>query len=99
VIAGDKINHAHRARRAIARPEGADAFERSGEGNHRTGGKRHDNVATYGGFVPDFEGGQESAAAFPQQRRGLPVRRRSKVIQLDHFASGGNLKTLRRGGE
>ena len=81
----------HVALAAVARPDGADAFQRGGQRDHRAGRQRHADVAADGGRVPDLERSEEGAAALADQRRGRPFRRArgvsSAIVQVAAMGS------------
>jgi hypothetical protein len=88
VIAGNKIHHRHVARGRLARPKRANTLQGCGKGNHWPRRKRHDNVSTDRGFIPDLEGGKERTATFAEKSCGDPFGRGDEIIKLYNLASG-----------
>jgi 2-iminobutanoate/2-iminopropanoate deaminase len=99
VVAGDELDHRHQARVAVTRPQRADAFQRSREGDHGTRRQGHADVSADGRGVPDLEGGEQGVAALLEERHGVPFGRPPEGEQLRNTAGRGDLQARRRHGE
>ncbi len=95
--AGDEFGDRHAPLAAVRRPDRADAVERGGERDHRAGRQRHADIAADGRRVPDFEGGEEGAAALADQRRGDPFDRAGEAVELRDGAGGGDVEPVGAG--
>ena len=92
VVSGDEIDCGDGAFGARCRLQRVGGLECHGHGDHRPRGQGHADVAAHSGRVPHLERRQEGLAAGGEQRRGSPVGRRGKCIQVPDGAHRADLE-------